>query len=121
MEKLKTQKGKKDSKVKAEAEKIYRKYLQRGAVYEINLGPDVKRQIDKDIQGMAQRFSSQSLAEFDGQNRRTKSTDENFEPSEEKVINPMLFEKAQTEIFLLMNRDPFLRFQRTLKENSRIN
>lgn len=54
MEKLKTQKGKKDSKVKAEAEKIYRKYLQRGAVYEINLGPDVKRQIDKDIQGMAQ-------------------------------------------------------------------
>ena len=54
VEKLKTQKGKKDSKVKAEAEKIYRKYLQRGAVYEINLGPDVKRQIDKDIQGMAQ-------------------------------------------------------------------
>ena len=53
MEKLKTQKGKKDSKVKAEAEKIYRKYLQRGAIYEINLGPDVKRQIDKDIQGMA--------------------------------------------------------------------
>ena len=51
----KTQKGKKDSKVKAEAEKIYRKYLQRGAVYEINLGPDVKRQIDKDIQGMAQK------------------------------------------------------------------
>ena len=45
----------------------------------------------------------------------------NFEPKEEKVINPMLFEKAQTEIFLLMNRDPFLRFQRTLKENSRIN
>ena len=56
MEKLKTQKGKKDSKVKAEAEKIYKKYLQRGAVYEINLGPDVKRQIDKDIQGMAQKL-----------------------------------------------------------------
>ena len=72
MEKLKTQKGKKDSKVRAEAEKIYRKYLQRGAVYEINLGPDVKRQIDKDIQGMARKFSSQSLAEFGGQNRRTK-------------------------------------------------
>ena len=55
MEKLKTQKGKKDSKVKAEAEKIYKKYLQRGAVYEINLGPDLKRQIDRDIQGMAQK------------------------------------------------------------------
>ena len=69
MEKLKTQKGKKDSKVKAEAEKIYRKYLQRGAVYEINLGPDLKKQIDKDIQGMARTFFKPIIGRY----RQTKS------------------------------------------------
>ena len=50
VEKLQTSKSRKAAKVRTEVERIYQTHLVPGSEFEINVGPEVRRQIDRDLQ-----------------------------------------------------------------------
>lgn len=50
VEKLQSSKSRKAAKVQAEVERIYQTHLVPGSEFEINVGPEVRRQIDRDLQ-----------------------------------------------------------------------
>lgn len=50
VEKLQNSKNRKLSKTRAECDRIYREHLVPGSEFEINVGPEVRRQIETDLQ-----------------------------------------------------------------------